>query len=245
VPTSFVRRLECFVRLAESEKAMLVAAAGERVRHVDAREDIAREGDRPEAACLIMRGWAIAYKTLEDGRRQITSVFLPGDVCDLDVLVHAERDCSIGSITPVQVADLSPAAIEGLMANRRLAQALRWVAATATSIQREWTVSLGQRDATERLAHFLCEIFIRLEVTGFTEGDSCEFPLTQVDLADATGISAVHVNRTLQELRAANLIVLRDRSLTIPDLARLKGVALFDAGYLHLGHEGRHLDASE
>jgi CRP-like cAMP-binding protein len=104
---------------------------------------------------------------------------------------------------------------------------------------------LGQRTAFERVAHILCELFLRLRAIGITDGSTCEFPVTQVDLADATGLSAVHLNRTLQELRAADLIVLRGKLLTIPDLPALQAAALFNPNYLHLEHEGQRFDANE
>jgi len=113
------------------------------------------------------------------------------------------------------------------------------------AIQREWTMSLGQRTAAERMSHLLCEIFLRLRLAGLTREDSCDFPLTQSDLADATGLSKVHVNRTLQELRSAELIVLKGKSLTIPNLERLMNEGLFNANYLHMNREGRQLDANE
>ena len=106
-------------------------------------------------------------------------------------------------------------------------------------------MSLGQRTASERMAHLLCEIFLRLRLAGLTREDSCDFPLTQSDLADATGLSKVHVNRTLQELRSAELIVLRGKSLTVPSLERLMNAGLFNANYLHMDHEGSRLDANE
>jgi CRP-like cAMP-binding protein len=126
----------------------------------------------------------------------------------------------------------------------RLWQAFQWDSMVNGSIQREWTLNLGQRDAFERLAHLLCELFVRLATAGLTNGDTCDFPLTQTDLAEATGLSTVHVNRTLRELREANLIVLKDRTLRIPQIAALKRHAMFNANYLHLEREGRHLDAN-
>ena len=96
----------------------------------------------------------------------------------------------------------------------------------------------------ERLAHLLCELFVRLQTAGLTNGNSCEFPLTQNDLGEATGLSSVRVNRTLRELREANLIVLKDRTLRITDIVALKRHAMFNANYLHLNREGRHLDAN-
>ncbi|MGY3620532.1 CRP-like cAMP-binding protein [Bradyrhizobium sp. USDA 10063] len=95
------------------------------------------------------------------------------------------------------------------------------------------------------MAHLLCELFFRLRLAGLTSGDSCDFPLTQADLADASGLSKVHVNRTLQELRSANLIVLKGKTLVVPDLRRLMEAGLFNANYLHMEREGRQLDAIE
>jgi len=130
-------------------------------------------------------------------------------------------------------------------AHPRVVQALWWESLVAAATQREWAVSLGQRDATERMAHLFCELFLRLKTVGLTRGNSCDLPLTQPEMGEATGLSAVHVNRTLQELRASGLIVLRDRTLTIPNFEALAEVALFNANYLHLEREGRHLDANE
>jgi hypothetical protein len=113
------------------------------------------------------------------------------------------------------------------------------------NLPREWTMSLGQRTAFERMAHLLCEIFFRLRLAGLTRQAACDFPLTQADLADATGLSKVHVNRTLQELRSANLIVLKGKTLVVPDLERLMQAGLFNANYLHIDREGRQLDANE
>jgi len=106
-------------------------------------------------------------------------------------------------------------------------------------------MSLGQRTASERMAHLFCEIFFRLRLAGLTQGDSCDFPLTQADLADATGLSKVHVNRTLQELRSTELISLKGKSLRIPNLERLMNAGLFNANYLHMEHEGRQFDSNE
>lgn len=113
------------------------------------------------------------------------------------------------------------------------------------AIQREWTLNLGQRTAYERLSHLMVEMFLRLQTVGLTNGNACDFPLTQVDLADATGLTAVHVNRTLQELRKDGLIELQSRRLVIPDMRALKGVAMFNDNYLHLDHEGRQFDAND
>ena len=245
--SSLIRKLEQFVRLSTSDRAMLTRAASLRVRSFGARVDITREGERPRDVHLILSGWACRYKQLEDGRRQIVSFFLPGDMCDLNVFILREMDHSIGSITEVSVADLPRDVFDEISAGYpRIATALWWETLVNAAIQREWTMNLGQRTASERMAHLLCELFFRLRLAGLTEqGTSCDFPLTQADLADATGLSKVHVNRTLQELRGAGMIILKGKTLTVPSLERLMDTALFNPNYLHMEREGRQLDANE
>lgn len=178
--------------------------------------------------------------------RQILAFFVLGDLCDLNTYILKEMDHSIGAITRLKVADISRDDMDDLTLNHpRVTQALWWQELFDASIQREWTLNVGQRSAFERLAHLLVEKFFRLECVGLTRGSSCDFPLTQNDLADATGLTAVHVNRTPQELRRAGLIVLQGRTLSIPDLNALKSAGLFNDNYLHLGREGRHPDASD
>ena len=246
VDHSLIRKLEHFARLASSDKAVLDQIANQRVRRFAAREDIIREGERPAVINLIKEGWACRYKVLEDGRRQIVAFFLPGDLFDLNIFILKQMDHSIGAITPTVVAEIDQAAFDSLiLAHPRITQALWWESLVNSATQREWTVNLGQRDASERIAHLFCELFIRLRVAGLTDGNSCDFPLTQSELADCVGLSNVHVNRTLQELRASRMIILRERTLTIPDLERLQALAMFDPNYLHLDHEGGHLNAND
>lgn len=241
-----IEKLGHFVRLASADRDIIERISAERVRGFAAREDIIREGDRPQHVNLILSGWACRYKMLEDGRRQIVAFFLPGDLCDLNVFVLREMDHSIAAITDIAVSEITRAGFDELMlAHPRVTQALWWESLVAVATQREWAVNLGQRDAVERMAHLFCELYLRLRTVGLTRGDSIDMPLTQPEIAEATGLSAVHVNRTLQELRAAGLIVLKDRTLTIPNFGALKDFALFNANYLHLDREGRHLDANE
>ena len=234
------------MQLSSADRAFLNRAASERLRKFGPRADIVREGERPKDVQLVVAGWACRYKQLEDGRRQVVSFFLPGDICDLNVFILREMDHSIGSITDVAIADLSREFFEEISAEYpRIVTALWWESLVDAAIQREWTLNLGQRTALERMAHLLCELFFRLRLAGLTNDDSCDFPLTQADLADASGLSKVHVNRTLQELRSANLIVLKGRTLVVPDLRRLMEAGLFNANYLHMEREGRQLDATE
>jgi CRP-like cAMP-binding protein len=241
-----IRKLGQFTRLSVDDKRVLERAAGERVRQIGAHEDILREGEKPRAINLVLSGWAYRYKTLEDGRRQIIAFFLPGDLCDLNVYVLREMDHSVGALTPVTLAELPRTLLDEITLNHpRVTQALWWDTLVNAAIQREWTVNLGQRAASERLAHLFCELFLRLRAVGMTENNSCELPVTQAELADATGLSAVHVNRTLQDLRAVRLIVLKGKTLTIPDLDALMRAALFNANYLHLDRVGRQFDAND
>ncbi len=239
-------KLEAFTKLSQHDKALLDRLARKNVRAVSARRDIVREGDVPRVVNLMLDGWACRYKQLPDGRRQIVAFFLPGDLCDANVFILREMDHSIGAITATRIAEISPPDFEALMEESpRVTQALWWHELVNAAVQREWTTNVGQRTAYERISHLLCELFVRLRSVGMTDGDSCDFPLTQVDLADATGLTAVHVNRTLQELRRDGLITLEHRKLIIPDLERLKDAAMFNSNYLHLDHEGGHLDAND
>ncbi len=243
---ALIKKLEHFVRLSSLDKEVLGRAAAERVRKLRAHEHIVLEGDKPKVIYLVLEGWACRYKHLEDGRRQIVGFFLPGDLCDLNIFILREMDHSIATVTRTMVAEISRTTFEAILdGHARVTQALWWDALVTMAIQREWTVNLGQRDALERVAHLLCEIFIRIRTAGLSRGKSCDFPITQAELADATGMSTVHVNRTLQELRSLKLINLAGRVLTIMDLPRLMQVGMFTPNYLHLDREGAYLDSNE
>ena len=239
-------KLNAYTELSSADRAGFEALSRRSIREVCARRDLIREGDRPRSVFLILSGWACRYKTLPDGRCQIVALVLPGDLCDLHVHALRTMDHSVGAITPLQAAEIGGDEFEQLLQDHpRIAQALYWDELVKIAIQREWTVNLGQRSAYERIAHLLCECHLRLRAVGLAQEHSCPFPLTQADLADATGLTTVHVNRTLQELRKDGVIELYGRKLHVPNLQRLKSAALFNANYLHLDHEGRHLDAGD
>jgi len=238
-------RLEAFTRLSADDRAAL-AQVSRNVRFVEPRRDLVSEGDRPRLVHLVLDGWGCQYKSLPDGKRQIVGFFVPGDFCDLNIYILKAMDHSIGAITRLKVAMITPDEMHALTADRpRITQALWWHELVTTAIQREWTVNLGQRSAYERLGHLLVELYLRLKTVGRADDGRCDFPLTQNDLADATGLTAVHVNRTLQELRSDRLIELERKQLQILDLERMMDVAMFNPNYLHLDHEGRHLDAND
>lgn len=238
--------LEAFAKLSQQDRALLDCLIAKNVREVGARRDIIREGEKPRAVNVVLDGWACRYKQLPDGRRQVVSFFIPGDLCDANIFILREMDHSIGAITRVRYAEIMPADFEHLLnASPRVTQALWWHELVTAAVQREWTTNVGQRTAFERIAHLFCEMFLKLRTVGLTNGIRCDWPLTQTDLADATGLTPVHVNRTLQELRRQGLVELQGKILAIPDLGALMSVAMFNPNYLHLDREGRHLDAND
>ncbi len=233
-----VHRFRNFTSLTGDEEDRLRSLSNERVCTKAARRDLIREGERPRAVYLVLSGWAARHKTLEDGRRQLLQFLLPGDLCDTHNVVLREMDHSIGALTELRYAEVSHDQVEEMERDfPNLRRALWWHSMSAIAIQREWTTNIGQRSAVERLAHLFCELFLRLRAVGLTEGLSYALPLTQTDLADATGLTSVHVNRTLQDMRKAGLIVLEHRKLTIPAWAALTASALFSPEYLHLGNQ--------
>jgi CRP-like cAMP-binding protein len=233
------QKLELFGPLSEEDRSALSRFSRARLRQFASHEDVIREGDRPRDLYLFHSGWACRYKQMEDGRRQIIAYALPGDLCDLNLFLLGQMDHSIGTITSVTVAQVSRDAFEEFALNHpRVVHAFYWENLVNAAIQREWTVTLGRRSAIERIAHLVCELFLRLRSVGLTLTNAFEWPITQVELADTTGMTSVHASRTLQELRHLGLVRLKDRFLIIADLRRLMQVAMFNPSYLHLHPEG-------
>jgi CRP-like cAMP-binding protein len=241
-----IRKLEQFTRLSADDKRMLQAASSRKVRELGAREDIIHEGDQPKHVNLVLQGFACRYKVLEDGRRQILAFFVPGDLCDLRMFILKEMDHSIGTLSPVRLAEIpQDTLLELIDGSPRIARALWWNSLVEEAIAREWIVNVGKRNALERMAHIFCEIYTRLRGVGLGDEGSCELPVTQSELADALGLSHVHTNRTLQELRGGGLVSLKGKSLVIHDLAGLQQLAFFNPNYLHLDHDGAEYDAND
>ncbi|WP_439361637.1 Crp/Fnr family transcriptional regulator [Bradyrhizobium sp. DASA03007] len=233
------RRLNALRPLSVEARAALDYAMLEGLQRAGSGEDLISEGDPVDSVRVVLSGWLCRYKTLEDGRRQIVNFIFPGESCDAHAYLLAVMDHSIATLTPVVYAEIKRARFESLIAgDRSLAEAFWCESLVNNAIQREWAINLGRRVALERVAHLFCEIFERLRPVGMIEGNSCIMPVTQMDLADATGLSVVHLNRTVQELRASGLIVLRERTLTINDLDALKDAALFSPSYLQLYRSG-------
>ena len=229
-----IRKLERFDPWSNDERQAVLDANVSTMR-LPAHADLVQEGDLTDSVHVMLEGFACGYKLLPDGRRQIVSYCVPGDVCDLHTLLLPRMDCSVGTISPVQVARLAKERLLTVTGQHpRLLRALWWTTLVEQAISREWVVNVGQRTAFSRAAHLLCEMYLRLGAVGLVQDNTCEFPLTQTEIADTLALSTVHVNRTLMELRRSGLITLRDKQLTIHDLPALQAVAAFHPGYLHL-----------
>lgn len=194
-----------------------------------------QEGESAENVHVIVEGWTATYRTLEDGRRQIVSVLLPGD-CHIGSLAEGRARYSLGAITSCVVDVFPVSAVRRAIETDPVLRQDFWSALLASvSMQQEWTVMLGRRTAMERLGHLFCELLYRMRQIGRVVDDSCYFPLTQVDLADAVGLTPVHLNRTLQALRASQLVSLDHRRLAVLDMERLTSLSLFAPLYLDHG----------
>jgi len=225
-------RLRCEVNASEEEalRAVLQGPFDHQAEQV-----IVRRGERLNSSILLLEGLLARYKDLSDGQRQITHIHVPGDFADLHGYTLGYLDHNLITLTPCRIAR---APHTGLLAitNRfpHLTRAFWFSTNLDASIHREWEVSLGRRKAIERAAHLLCELQSRLLVVGAAEGDSFRLPITQNQFAECLGLTGVHVNRVLRELREAGLADFRGGRVTIHDRPGLEGLAEFDPLYLYL-----------
>lgn len=199
-----------------------------------AGSDLFSQGDRLTSIFFLLDGWGARYKMLEDGRRQIVSLLLPGDLCDPFCFLLHRADHGVAALTAIKVAEVGRGQFEEIaLDNPEITKAM-WINALMTaSIQRKWCVNLGRRTALERLSHLFCELYHRLRKVGLVSNSGFHFPVTQLELADATGLTMVHTNRILREMRRKGLIELQRRQLIVPDLGALERICAFDPSYLH------------
>ena len=229
-----IRKLQRFTVLTEQDRH-LIESRLQRVERYPPHVDVIQEGNDPRFLNVVLDGWACRYKQLEDGRRQILALFLPGDMCDPCVFLLKQMSHALTTLTPATIARISERDVFDLMRSSDTLTKAFWLEMLVSAeVQREWTVSLGRRTAIERMAHLFSELLLRLRAVGLSDGSECDMPITQADLGDALGLSSVHVNRTLQELRAMRLIDLRGRRLVVRDAPALRALALFNPDYLHI-----------
>jgi CRP-like cAMP-binding protein len=231
--TFLLRRLEAVATPTPEERALLSSIPGT-IRQFRTHDDIVRLGDRPSVVCLIVEGIAARYKVSADGKRQIMSFHIAGDIPDLHSLFIDVMDHSLGALVPTSVLTIRHDVMCSIVEQHtRIAKLLWRETLIDAAVYREWIV-MRDRPAYQRIAHLFCEMFLRMQAIGLTDGNACEWPLTQSQMGDALGLSNVHVNRTIQELRGEELIVLEGGALTILDWDGLMQAGEFDPLYLHL-----------
>lgn len=237
---AFIAKLERRDMVSPAEKAALLAAAGP-VETFAPGSDLVREGDRPDRSMLVAQGFTTRYRLLADGTRQITAIHVPGDFVDLHSFLLKTMDHSVGALSACRVVTFPHANLKTITERHPHLTRLLWLMTLLDSaIHREWIVAMGRRSALEQLAHLLCEIVTRLSVVGLGDSDRAVIlPINQTELGDTLGLSTVHVNRTLQQLRAEQLITWQGQTVRILDWDRLARIAQFDPTYLHLDPEPR------
>ena len=228
-----VRRLGRRSPLSDEDRQALLSLP-HHMRRLSAGAHLIRDGDTPEYCCLLLSGFAYRYKITGEGARQIISIHMAAEFVDLQNSFLNISDTSVQTLTESDVAFVPQAAVQDLaLSNAAVGRALWIDTLIDSSIFREWVVNVGRRDSRARVAHLLCEFSLRLEAAGLARGHRYELPMTQEQLADAVGLTAVHVNRVLKQLGEEGLISRDRRTITIEDWQRLRQVGDFNERYLH------------
>lgn len=229
----FVEKLAALAELSADDRRALESATI-RPRQYPAKHDLIREGDTPGPMFVMVSGWACRYKILPSGARQITAFLMPGDACDLHVGMLREMDHGIQTITAAQVATISRGEMQMMMdGHPGIARAMYTAQLVDEGIMRAWIVSMGRRSSIERVAHLICELYLRARAIGLAGDAEFALPLSQVILADALGMTPVHINRVIRELRLSGAMALQGGNLKIHDPVKLVTTAGFDENYLH------------
>jgi CRP-like cAMP-binding protein len=218
----------------------LLRALPARERVIDADADIVSEGDRPSVCCLLLDGLAARYIITPQGSRQITSINVPGDFVDLHSFPLKTMDHGVVALSECRVAEVPHSTIKDISETQPHLTRLFWTTTLIdASTHRRWLAMMGRSDALTQLAHLLCELYCRFEIVGAVEDFSFDLPITQEELGDALGISTVHVNRMVRELRDRGLIEWRGSLVRITDWTGLAASGAFDPFYLYLQQEPR------
>ncbi len=189
---------------------------------------------------ILLEGLMCRYKDLYNGERQITELHVPGDFVDLHSFPLKRLDHNVMALVPCKIALVPHDRLYAITETHPHLTRLLWFMTTLdAAIHREWELSLGRRTSSARIAHVLCELHTRFQIVGMTQGDSYRLPLTQFDLAECLGLTAIHVNRTLRELRMSRLVTFRNKNVVIENLAGLAKLAEFDSDYLYVDKRPR------
>lgn len=225
--------------VSQREEEVLRTAVSE-IRTFPAGRTIVRSGQELDRSMLLVEGLIARFKDLNDGQRQIMEIHVAGDFTDLHGFPLKRLDHDVGALTEVRMAFFPHSTLKQITEEQPHLARILWMSTLMdAAIQRERILSVGRRPARSRIAHLLCELQVRLEVIGLADSGGYALPLSPLDLGDATGLTSVHVNRMLRELREDGLLTFRGARVTIHDLQRLMQVAEFDPVYLHLEHRPR------
>lgn len=236
IDSPLARKLAVFVALPDADLAVLSALFVRRRRFPRGR-DIVFEGQTDQSAYVLASGWVCSYKVLNSGARQIVDFQIPGDFLGLRSVLFRTSDHNIEPVTRIEASEVTTSdLLAAFDTNPRLATAVLWAASRDEAMVVEHLVGMGRRSATERMAHFLLELGAQLRLVGLADGGGYACPLSQYMLADALGLSAVHVNRVLRELRETGLCTFQNRRVTFHDHAALVAMCGFDKTYLD--HDG-------
>ena len=232
--TPHLKKLRLRTDVSAEEERVIRGLISE-TRQVPADHMLVRAGQPLDSSLLLLDGWLVRSKDLPSGDRQVTELHVPGDFADLHGFTLKRLDHDLVSVSPCTIAVVPHERIAAMTESHPRLARIYWLTTNIdAAITREMALSLGQRSALSRMAHLFCELHVRLGVVGKTRGDTFDFPLTQRELAECLGLTVVHVNRTLQELRRRGLVEAENRHVTILDKATLEAVAEFDPRYLQL-----------
>ena len=233
------RKLEYRMKLSPADRAALLALP-HNVKAMQPHFYVVREGDKTDFSCLMLSGFSVRHKIVAGGFRQIVAIHMKGEMVDLQNSLLGKADHSVQMLTAGKVVLIPRDEIERIAFEHPTVGQAMWIDTLVdASIFREWIANVGRRDARTRVAHVLCEFALRLKLAGLGEQEGYTLPMTQEQLGDATGLTSVHVNRTLKALESDQLIRrLSPRAITIGDWKKLAATGDFDPRYLHLPETG-------
>lgn len=225
--------------VSAEEEAAIRGMMGE-VREIRADRTLIRPGEELSVSTLLIEGLLCRYKDLRDGSRQISELHVAGDFADLHSFTLKRLDHGVMALTRCRIAEVRHERLKAVVAaHPHLGRMFWFLTNLDAAVHREWVLSLGRRNAPSRMAHLFCELRVRLQIVGRADRTGYALPLTQTDLAECLGLTPVHVNRTLRQLRESGLVEFRSGRVSILDLPRLEAEAEFDADYLYLERRPR------
>lgn len=238
---ALIRSLEKRVPLNDADRASLMAICSG-TRKFPGKHDLIREGDPPGPMFVFLEGWGCRYKLLPDGGRQILAFMLPGDLGDMYAGLLDEMDHSVATVTTASVIAIDRARLQEFVDSRpAITRAFRLLQQAKLGTARSWMVNTGRRGSEERVAHLMCELFVRAKTADLASGTTCTMPISQILLADALGLTPVHVNRVLRTFRNEGMMHLAKGQLVIDDIGKLVHTAGFDDNYLQRRLQPRSL----